>query len=191
MPKGQKQTYKKTRDVALRINKTVKLCVLFILSTSHFRVDHCNNDDPQRSGQRARHGIPRRHKPQPRCLSRRVWQFGHCTLTTANWLRKRSFGKFLLQHDVYSPSRADIHIAALDHAEKVLAIDHPRFIRLWLLVWRKQPWCCAYRHQSRGSCAFNCFGGRRCVELFTFGEWARFSIFFEELAKNHHNRRRY
>ena len=72
------------------------------------------------------------------------------------------------------------HTTALVHVEEVLAVDHPCFIRLWLLIRRKQSWCCAYRHQPRGSCAFDCFGGRWSVELFTFGEWARFSIFFRK-----------
>jgi hypothetical protein len=60
--------------------------------------------------------------------------------------------------------------SALVHAQEIPSTNNPRFIRLWLLVRREQPWCCTYRHQSRGQCASDCFGGRRCIELPAIGK---------------------
>jgi len=60
---------------------------------------------------------------------------------------------------------------ALVKDQEILSTNNPRFIRLWLLVRREQPWCCTYRHQSRGQCASDCFGGRWCIELPALGKW--------------------
>lgn len=70
---------------------------------------------------------------------------------------------------IYYRSLADDETALVD-AQEVLAVDAPRFVRVWLLVWREQPWCCTYRYQPRGECTIDCSGGRRCVELSAFGE---------------------
>lgn len=50
-------------------------------------------------------------------------------------------------------------------AEEVLAAHPARSLRLWLLVWREQFGCGAYRDQQRGKCALDRFGGRWCAEL--------------------------
>jgi hypothetical protein len=85
-----KASVQKDHRRRLKDYHAVKLFVLFVLSLVYLIVEH---DDSQHSGQLSRHGISRRHKPQPRCLARRIWQFRHRALTSADCLRKGPSGK--------------------------------------------------------------------------------------------------
>jgi hypothetical protein len=67
--------------------------------------------------------------------------------------------------DIFRQRKSANDRTAMVDAKEVLAADSSRSLRLWVLVWREQLGCSAYRDQQRGKCAFDCFGWRWCAKL--------------------------